>query len=262
MAVKKRKKTAKKSKLGKKQSLLIITAITLAAAICITVFSLNNRHIADVYDFGKDVAGGIDVSEHNGKIDWQELKGSVDFVLIRAGYRGYGSGKLVEDKYVKENIRGAKKADIPFGLYIYSQAVDRKEAEEEAGFLLRYARRYHAQLPLFIDFEYAEDANGNQTGRLAEAGLSAEENTDIIRAFCDKVQNKGYISGLYASSSVAKNRINLNKIEKNSVIWIADYNDSVTHNVSYDIWQYSCTGKMYGVKSKNVDLNYWYSKRR
>ena len=72
------------------------------------------------------------------------------------------------------------------------------------------------------------------------------------------MQEKGYIAGVYASSSIYKNKINLKKLDDEAFIWTADYNSNVTYNIDYTVWQYSETGTCDGVSSKYVDLNYWY----
>lgn len=233
------------------------------ASIIISSIAISNSHKREpqtVYDFGKNIAQGIDVSEHNGELDWQKLAEEFDFAFIRVGYRGYGNGDICEDKYAKDNLKAAQKAGIPFGVYFYTQAVSEKEAKAEADFVLSMIKHYDLALPIVIDFEYPADEEGKHTGRLADEHFDARENTEIIKAFCDRVDDKGYISGLYASSSVLKNNINLKDINENTIIWAADYNDKVTYDIDYTVWQYSKTGQAEGNGSKYIDLNYWYSK--
>lgn len=263
MAVKIGNKRKAKIELTNK-TLIAAVAVILAAAVIISCAVISNvrRTPQSVYDFGRDIAQGIDVSEHNGEIDWQIVSENFDFAFIRVGYRGYGSGDICEDKYAKQNLKAAQKADIPFGVYFYSQAVNEKEAQEEADFVLGIIKHYDLDLPVIIDFEYPTDSEGANTGRLADSGLTAEDNTDIVNAFCERVEKKGYISGLYASSYVLKYDLELNRIGSNTVIWAADYNGSVTYDVDYDIWQYSKTGQADGIGSKYVDLNYWYSNQK
>lgn len=253
--------TKVKKEIGNKTK-FIITAVILSAAVAVTavVGVISNNRETEYYDFQKDVAVGIDVSEHNGKIDWVSVSENADFAFIRVGYRGYGTGKIAEDELAEDNLRDAQKAGIPFGVYFYSQAISEEEAEKEADFVLKTVRHYKPQLPLIIDFEYASDEEGNKTGRLFEAHLSSEENTNIINAFCRKIKDKGYSCGLYASSSVLRFDIDTKNLVKDTAVWVADYSDSVRYDVDYKIWQYSRTGTCEGVSSKNVDLNYYYSK--
>lgn len=248
-----------------KNKIVIGIIVCVIAAMIISIIAIakaNSRPPQAAYDFGKEVACGIDVSEHNKKIDWKKVKKNVDYAFIRVGYRGYGNGKICLDKTAKANLEGASRAGIPFGVYFYSQAINEKEAREEAQFLMKSIRKYNPQLPLIIDFEYPTDDEGYETGRLANALLSPEENTAIVNAFCDEVTDKGYLAGVYCSSSVAYNELVLKSIPRSTTLWIADYNSTVTYKVNYDIWQYSCTGKCDGVQSKYVDLSYWYDSRR
>ena len=86
---------------------------------------------------------GIDVSRHQGAIDWNLVAGDgVEFAFIRVGYRGYGSGKMVEDEYFQDNIQGAIQAGIKVGVYFYSQAISREEVLEEAEFVLEKIAPY------------------------------------------------------------------------------------------------------------------------
>ena len=88
---------------------------------------------------GYDVHMGVDVSEHQGEIDWAAAKADgVEFAILRAGYRGYGeAGRLAEDPMFRANLAGARAAGVRLGAYFFSQAVTPEEAEEEADFLLR-----------------------------------------------------------------------------------------------------------------------------
>lgn len=265
MAVKAKTKRKKKrnKKLSKKNKIIIALCVVLAVAIAAGGVSLSLKGNEKVYyDFGKDTARGYDVSEHNGKIDWQSLKDEVDFVFIRVGYRGYGTGKICEDKCAKDNLKGAQKAGIAYGVYFYSQATDEKEAQEEAKFVIKTLALYKPQLPIVIDYEYPVDENGENTGRMWDASLTSDECTSAISAFCEKVEKYGYMPGVYASSYLYDNDINTKKLPKNTVIWVADYNEAVTTSSAYHIWQYSRTGKSDSVESKYIDLNYWYSKKQ
>lgn len=247
-------------KTDKKSVIMLIALIVVAAVIAMAAVSTEKGHDIIYYDFETEVACGIDVSEHNGNIDWQTVKDNTDFAYIRVGYRGYGTGKIVEDKYAKENLNGAKKAGIPFGVYFYSQAVNEKEAKAEAEFVLKQIKKYSPELPVIIDFEYASDEKNLKTGRLYEAFLSKNESTAVINAFCKEVKKEGYAYGVYASSSVLNFDINTDELMKDAVIWAADYGDSVRYDIDYRMWQYSRTGECAGVNSNSVDLNYYYSK--
>ena len=146
-------------------SLLVIIGIVIAAVI-----SANSspRHSNPIHEISKETAWGIDVSSHNGKINWKKVSKKADFAFIRAGYRGYSKGEINADNKMKANLEGANKYGIPVGVYFYSQAVSEKEAEKEAEFVLKKINGYNVTLPVVIDFEYAY-SKGEPAGRLHSA---------------------------------------------------------------------------------------------
>lgn len=239
---------------------LLITALILIIGIVAIIAMSANRAPAPTLQFDGEKLSGVDVSSHNGDIDWQKMSESVDFAFIRVGYRGYGTGSINIDKNAKHNIKKATKNGIPVGVYFYSQAVNEEEAIEEAEFALDVIHSLDVTLPVVIDFEYACDDKGDIAGRLYEANLTKEQNTDLINAFCKTVEDAGYQSAVYASSSVYKNQINTDDLSENAVIWVAEYSSNLSYTNNFDIWQYSKTGKLEGNGSKYVDLNFWYVK--
>ncbi|MGN0457833.1 MAG: glycoside hydrolase family 25 protein [Eubacterium sp.] len=262
---KKRRKPATKKKKSKKvnidkRMLIPLIAVFLVIVTAIAVSSVGRASHRDnpFENIDAEYLCGIDVSHHNGKIDWKKISKSTDFAIIRVGARGYEKGNIIEDTRAKENLKGANKAGIPVGVYFYTQAVTPKEAEQEAKFALKMIKKYDVSLPVFIDFEYAYNKKGELDGRLLEANLTKQENTEIINAFCSVIERAGYQTGVYASSYIYKSHLAMEDLNENCFIWVADYNDSVTYDGPYDIWQYSDKGKMEGIGSKNVDLNYWY----
>ena len=265
MATKTKKKAKKKTKSKKSAGFftkkrVIAIVLVLAVALSGVLFAVHSRrsYTPIPYEFSKSKAYGIDVSSHNGKIDWKKAAKEIDFAFIRVGCRGYDTGTIFLDKKAVTNMKNAEKAKVPFGVYIYSQAINEKEAVEEAKFLLKNIKGYNVQLPLVFDFEYPTK-NGEQIGRLHEADLNKKERTDIINAFCKTVKDAGYTPALYASSYIYRSYISVKNLEKGTVIWVADYNKKVTYAGKYDIWQFSEKGKCNGVSSKYVDTNYWYT---
>lgn len=262
---KRKKKTNKNIKItfniNKKALIAFILVIVVALGVFAGVkFRPTHSEKAPVLtELNKDVAVGADLSHHNGKIDFEKLKKDVDFVIIRIGYRGYSNGEICLDKKAKQNIEAASKANIPVGLYFYSQAITPAEARQEARFAVKQAKKYDISLPIFYDFEYAED-KGQKVGRLYEANLNAKDNTELVNSFCDVVEKAGYQSGVYASSYMYKSRFKVGKISKNAYIWVADYNEKITYGGKYDIWQYTSKASNEAIKSKHVDMNYWYLK--
>ena len=257
-SVNRKSATKRKSKKGIKKW-VVFAVIALVVINVFTVKEVTNQvRAARTYDFDKAIALGVDVSTHNGKIDWSKLSKEVDFAFIRVGYRGYGDGDLILDDRAKYNMSEAQKYGVPFGVYIYSQAITVREARQEAKFLLKHIKGYKVELPLVYDFEYAN--SGSKTvGRLYEANLSEKKRTKIVRAFCRTVKHAGHKPGLYASSYIFKDQIKPKNLPRGTVIWVADYNKKITYNGDYDIWQYSATGKVKGIKH-DVDLDRWYQK--
>ena len=108
----------------------------------------------------------IDVSSHNGSIDWSKVK--IDGVMIRLGYRGYGQGTLEMDKQFLANIRGCVNHDIPFGVYWFSTAINDEEGREEAEFVLKNILSYSLSLPVIIDSEYSNISRSGRSDSLSK----------------------------------------------------------------------------------------------
>lgn len=201
---------------------------------------------------------GVDISEHNGTVDWTTLAKSAKFAFIRVGYRGYNDGALHADKMAKENLKAARKAGVPVGVYFFSQATTEEEAQEEARFVLEAVRFAKVELPLIIDYEYGYNAAGEHAGRLYDANVSKKDTTRLLTAFCDTVTADGYTAGVYANSHFYISKFDAASLPKGTLRWVADYNSAVTYTGDFDIWQYSKTGKIKGNSSKYIDLNRWY----
>lgn len=252
-----------KRRLSRKFTVVASLLVILLLAVFVGALASSSNDVTDkpaLFTEDKEFVNGIDVSYHNGEIDWEEVSKNTDFAIVRVGYRGYTEGNLAEDSKYKENLKGAEKAKIPVGVYFYSQATTVEEAKEEANYALSLIRGYDVSLPVFIDYEYAFNKDGMHDGRLFNAKLSPSEAADIINAFCERINKGGHYAGVYSSSSVLKNEIKTSKLNSNIYVWVADYNKSVTFNGDYDLWQYTKTGKCNGVNSKYTDLNYWYIK--
>ncbi len=249
-----------KTKKARTAFLLCVLIIIGIASAAILHAKAPNASKPALFSSGGDYVEGIDVSGHNQDIDWQAVAGATDFAIIRCGYRGYGNGEIVEDELFAYNISEADRAGIPYGIYFYSQATTEAEAREEAKFALKALGRYTPALPVFIDFEYAFDSDGNHTGRLFNAGLSGKEAAQVINAFCEEINGAGLLAGVYSSSSVLTFDIRSTSLNRNIYVWVADYNETVSYPGSYDAWQYSKHGSCDGVNSKYVDVNRWFIK--
>lgn len=209
------------------------------------------------YNFGSDGAiatsvngktFGIDVSRHNGNIDWNAVKASgVDYVIIRCGYRGSSTGVLIEDQTFRTNIKGATAAGLKVGVYVFSQAVNEVEAVKEASLAVSLVKGYNLTYPIFIDTE----SSGGRADHIDKATRTA-----VVNAFCQTVASAGYKPGIYASKTWFEDKLNMSAIG-NYKIWLAQYAASPTYKGRYDMWQYSSKGKISGING-NVDLNYSY----
>lgn len=201
---------------------------------------------------------GIDVSYHNGTINWNKVKeDGIDFAIIRVAYRGYENGKLKMDTQALKNMKDANEAGVPIGVYIFSQAVSEAEARQEADYIVKNIQGYKIDLPVVLDFEYV--AVG--VGRLYKAKLSKNEATGVCVSFCDRVKALGYTPMVYASKSMYEDKTYAADFSQEYPIWMAHYNNSTSYAGEYEYWQYTSTGKVKGIGTKSnkyVDLNYRY----
>lgn len=190
---------------------------------------------------------GIDVSSHQGDIDWNLVaQDGVEFAFIRVGFRGYGTGKLVEDEKFKDNIKGAKTAGVKVGVYFFSQAVNEEELLEEANLVLEKIAPYELDCPVVFD---VEKVSGN--GRMNE--ITVEERTHLTSLFCETIANAGYKPMIYHNTEMGALMIDLAALEDYDK-WYASYSDQMFYPYEYKIWQYSDKGSIQGIKSA-VDMN-------
>ena len=187
---------------------------------------------------------GIDVSKHQGSIDWQKVKNDgVQFAIVRAGYGKFASQ---EDPEFSDNIQNAYKAGIPVGVYWYSYAGNVADAEKEADTCLQVIKPFKAliTLPVFFDQEYEPDIKA----------MTTRQRTDCCLAFIKKIVAAGYQSGLYASYDWFKNKIYRAEL-LDYPAWVAQYASKCQYtDKNLYMWQYSSTGKVSGITG-NVDLN-------
>ncbi len=191
---------------------------------------------------------GIDVSKYQTGINWTKVKNAgINFVMIRCGYRGYGSGVLVEDPMFRSHISGAKAAGLRVGVYFFSQAINEAEAVEEASMAVSLANKYGINMPIAIDSEYA---NG---GRGRADGLSKSARTTVTKAFCNTVKSAGHTPMVYASKSWFSDHLDVSQLSSYR-IWVAHYADKCGYTGKYHIWQNTDKGKVDGVPGY-VDMN-------
>lgn len=199
----------------------------------------------------------IDISEFNTITDWSKVKASgVKAVIIRVAGRYYGSGAFYTDDAFATNVQKAYKAGLQVGVYFFSQALNEKEAKEEADFAALKMQPYksYITLPVFMDYEW-----DNSEYRLYRGGTVAQR-TATVKAFCAEIKKKGYQAGLYASDYVLGAHLDGTALSKVCSIWIAHWGVSspgYTYTGIYDWWQYTSSGIVPGMTGY-VDLDYFY----
>ena len=211
-------------------------------------FSPAANYIGDRYL----VLRGIDVSEHQGEIDWSAVRASeIEFAILRAGYRGYGeAGTLNADTCFAENVNSAMLLGIPIGVYFFSQATGPEEAVEEAEYLLELLRPYPPQyfsLPVYYDWE----AIGIDEARTD--GMDSETITACAAAFCARIAEAGYTPGIYAYRNLGYFSYDL-RLLKDYSLWIASVGAYPDFYYAHAMWQYSYQGKVPGIGT-DVDLD-------
>lgn len=186
---------------------------------------------------------GIDVSKHQGQINWQAVKASgIAFAIIRAGYGHYDTQK---DEKFETNYKNAKAAGVPVGAYLYSYAKSVEDAKAEAKVFLNWLSGKQFEMPVVYDVEEkTQSAKGKQFV------------SDIIRAFCETIENAGYYVAVYANKNWYENYID-DDCKKKYDCWLAQWADKPTYNGNIGIWQYTSDGSVNGISGR-VDMNVAY----
>ena len=196
-----------------------------------------------------ETAIGIDVSSHQGEIDWERVAASgVEFAMIRLGYRGYGSeGTLNLDPYFEQNLAGARAAGLKVGIYFFSQAITVEEAYEEAAFVLEHLDGEELDYPLAYDWEPISGVGARTDG------LDSVTLTDCALTFCHMAELAGYTPMVYYNNPVGYGRYDLSRLTDYDV-WFAQYASRPTMYYDYRIWQYTSSGTVPGIDTR-VDMN-------
>ena len=210
----------------------------------------NKLYYFDANGVQQNATFGIDVSKYQSSIDWEQVKtAGVKFVIIRIGYRGYGSGALVLDPMFEQHFTNARNAGLKVGVYFFSQAVNEEEAREEAMGCAYVLNGRKLDYPIYFDTE----ASGGKNGRAD--GLGVEDRTKCAIAFCEEVKAQGYKPGVYASTLWFRQRVDLSRLTGYS-IWNAHYGVA-SSPISCDMWQGSCTARIPGYGGQ-IDVNISY----
>lgn len=187
---------------------------------------------------------GVDVSVYQGNIDWNRAKADgIEFAIMRAGYGKYVSQK---DKYFDQNMKNAKAAGLPCGVYWFSYALTPEDAIKEADACYEVIKNYKLEYPVSFDMETE-----------SQMKLPKETVAQIIEAFCGRMESYGYYTTLYTYASFLNYKVEDRIFDKYD-IWVAHYNtNKPAFNRNYGLWQYSCTGSVQGITG-NVDRDYVY----
>ena len=184
---------------------------------------------------------GIDISHHQGDIDFNSLKGNIDFAMVRTSY-----GSFYEDKKYKQNIKGLERINVPYGFYHFSYATSVESAKKEAEGFINIIKKYNPTYPIVIDIEWS-----NRT-----ENVKADTLISITDTICSMIEKAGYYAMIYANLDYFNNKLNDSRLDKYDK-WLAEWKSNPTYKKSFGIWQYSSKGQIPGIKG-NVDLNISY----
>ena len=200
------------------------------------------------YFSGVRTLDGIDVSEHQYEINWQQVRNAgIDFAIVRVGYGQHAHQK---DKYFEQNYDGARAMGLKVGTYLYSYAQSVEDARREAYNCLAWLRGRPLDYPVFYDIEDS-----------SQAWIDPQTMTDMVKAFCEIISNAGYKTGVYTYRDWFRNKIYTGQLPGNYQIWLAHYtwdvNKPSDYEGYYNIWQYTSRGYVPGING-NVDRNIEY----
>ena len=190
---------------------------------------------------------GVDVSAFQGNIDWQKVKDSgIRFAMLRLGYRGYESGRLVEDEYIQKNLKATREVGMPIGAYFFSQALTIKEVDEEIDFMLKVLGDYDLHMPIVLDWEIP-------TSDARTARMDARTLTALQEYFCQTMVEKGFTPMIYFNWHQSNTLLYLNELE-DYPFWLALYTERMTYPYKVEMWQYTSSGRVPGIQG-DVDIN-------
>lgn len=189
---------------------------------------------------------GIDVSHFQGNIDWNKVKGNIDFAILRLGWIGNNNNHTLDTKF-ETYYNACKSTGIPIGIYVYNYCNSEDTVKSGAEWTVNQLKDKGIDLPIYIDME----------DRFIE-NLGKDKLTSICIAFNTVIENAGYWAGVYANLNWYTNYLNKDTIKARYTTWVAHYGISQDRYVGqYDMLQYSDTGKISGI-SGNVDMDIMY----
>ena len=203
------------------------------------------------------VLQGIDVSTFQQEIDWQAVADSgIDFAFIRAGYRGYGKGGIVEDDRFRQNAAGARAAGLHVGLYFFSQAITPEEAAEEAQWLVDAAQDFRIDMPLVFDWENIDPSSVASGDTVRTAEMTGEDVTACAAAFCAAVEAAGYDAAVYGNRWQGYYDYDFTQL-RDYAFWVSAPGTADDFYYAHDFWQYSYQGTVPGITG-HVDRDLWF----
>lgn len=193
---------------------------------------------------------GIDVSRHVGRINWKKVKkAGYDFVIIRLGWRGYETGILHVDERFHKNIKGAQKAGLEVGVYVFSQALNEEEALEEALLAIEELKKYKITMPVVFD---PEDI---YPGPARTDDVTGEQFTKNTLLFLETVKEAGYTPMIYSNLNWQGFVLDIMQLQDYKM-WYADYKPLPRTPYNFEFWQYTSKGKVPGVHYE-CDIDLW-----
>lgn len=190
---------------------------------------------------------GIDVSGHQGNIDWRKVKASgIQFAMLRAGY-----GANTVDSEFERNAHGCMEEGIPFGVYWFSYAYTPEMARREAEKCISVIREYKVQYPVCYDFEYDSVRYARQNGVQVTRTLA----TRLVEVFCGRVEELGYFAMYYSNLDYLE-RMFAPELRRKYALWYARY-ASAPGETGIGMWQYRDNGRVEGIRG-NVDMDIAY----
>lgn len=198
--------------------------------------------IMKYYENSKNISYmGVDISKENGTVDFNKLKkAGVQFVMIKVGARGYGSGQITLDDHFTEFMEGATKAGLNIGVYFFSQAITKEEALEEANLVYESIKNYKITYPIAFYMEKI-------TGDISRVdSLTKEEKSSIALEFLQALKNVGYKGIIYGNKEWLIQKINLSTVGSFDV-WLSQVGDVPDYPYKFSMWQYTQSGKIDGI---------------
>jgi len=194
---------------------------------------------------------GVDVSRWQYDIDWEKVADAgAEFAMIRIGYRGNESGLINPDSYAHQNMVGAADAGLKVGVYFFSQALTREEAEEEAYYVLDFIKDYDITMPVVFDWERNRD-EGSRSANMDRRTL-----TDLSLTFLETIEMAGYDAMIYFNPFMSRNLLYLQELTDYD-FWLASYTETMDFPYKVKMWQYTESGTIPGIDTP-CDFNVYF----